>query len=320
MAALGLEPARVRGRRAWAVCPFHDDHDPTNFFVRTHGERAGNYHCFACKAGGDLTDLVVRMRGIKGNDDREKRKKARAFIEQAGKGYAPPRARVRVVARPAVLGRRRFELPPECIMNEPLARWVTPARVYAEGRGITQAEVDLYNLGYAVTGRLEGRIIFPVLAGPRALPAGYSARTFVDAERKYLTPHETEDADLDAMFGEHLWPPPAGRDVVVVTEGAINALSATRATGHPASSISGSDVRPGHIVKIATFRTVVVLTDPDKAGVRAARGIASSLGRHTNVVRPRLPPGQDARDVEKRDPAELKDIIVRARLEAALAS
>jgi DNA primase len=295
MGALKIDVARSRGRRAWALCPFHTDHDATNFFVRTTGDHAGTFHCFACKAKGNLIALVMHVRGIDF-------KAAKAFITTLGKNYEPPRARVRVVERPAILGRQRFALPRECIMGEPLAAWATLARRYVDSRAISAEEIERYGLGYAVDGRLAGRVVFPVRVGPRATPASYSARSFVGAERKYLTPHETEGADLDAMFGEHLWPAsPDDRDVICVTEGAINALACARATDFEASSISGSDVRPGHVIKLATFDCVVLLTDPDAAGDKAARGLASSLGRRSNVVRVRLPVGKDAADLTPAD-------------------
>ncbi len=294
MGALHLEVVRSRGRRAWALCPFHDDHAADNFFVRTQGEHVGTYHCFACKAKGNLIDLVMKLRSMD-------YKAAKAFVDSSGKNYEPPRARVRVVERPPVLARRRFQLPRECIMGEPLEEWTTLARRYVAKRGIDRGEIERYGLGYAVDGRLAGRIVFPVRVGPKGTPASYSARSFCGAERKYLTPHESEEADQDSLFGEHLWPGPEERLVICVTEGAINALACSRATDLPASSISGSDVRPGHVIKLATFTCVAILTDPDKAGDKAARGFASSLGRRSNVVRVRLPEGKDAADLTAKD-------------------
>ncbi len=295
MSALRIEVAKRRGRRAWALCPFHDDHDPTNFFVRIAGDHAGTYHCFGCKVGGSLIDLVMKLRKVD-------YKTAKAFVQSSGKGYEPPRAKVRIVERPSFLSRKKFVLPRECILDEPLEIWPTLAKRYTVKRAITQDEITRYGLGYAVDARLAGRIVFPVRVGSSATPAGYSARSFVGAERKYLTPHETEEADLDAMFGEHLWPEDyEERDVICVTEGAINALACARATDFDASSISGSDVRPGHVIKLATFKHVVLLTDPDAAGDKAARGFQSSLGRRAKVARVRLPQGKDAADMTLND-------------------
>ena len=299
--ALDIEVVRVRGRRAWALCIFHEDHEASNFFVRTQGERAGSFHCFACKAGGTLAELVMHVRSVDHSA-------ARAFIATSGKDFRPPALAARVVERPALRMRPAFELPRECIMGKPLDTWTPLARRYAVKRSITQDEVARYGLGYAVDARLAGRIIFPVRVGPKAVAVGYSARSFAGAERRYLTPHESENADLDALFGEHLWPAPEQREAICVTEGAINALACVRASNVHASSISGSDVRAGHVIKLATFKIVVVLTDSDAAGNAAATKFRMMLGHRVNLIRGVFPPGMDADDL---GPDRLGDMITR---------
>lgn len=303
LAALKLEVGRVRGNRAWCRCPFHETDVLTAFFVRLSGEHAGSFHCYRCKAGGSLTSLVMHMQTCD-------YKTAKAFIRSAGKTYAPPRGSVRVIAQPAQLTRLRFELPRECIVGVQLSDWLGPAEQYVRARGITDEQVERFGLGYAVDSRLAGRIVFPVRVGVHARPAGYSARTWAGEEPKYKTPHESEGADKDAIFGEHIWPADLReRRVIGITEGAVDALALERATGIMVGSMSGSDVRPGHVIKLATFATVIVLTDPDAAGDRAAAGYASSLGRHVRVLRPMLPAGMDA---AKMRPTDLAATIDRA--------
>lgn len=298
--ALNLKLGRPRGSRAWALCPFHETDVYTAFFVRISGEHAGTFHCYSCKASGSLSKLVMHVQSCD-------YKTAKEFIRRAGKGFEAPRARVRVLARPPALMRARFELPRECIVDRPLKDWLGPAEEYARSRGITDDEVERYGLGYAVDGRLAGRLIFPVRVAPRARAVGYSARTWAGEEPKYKTPDEREEADLDAIFGEHLWPVDLReRKLIAITEGAVDALAVGRATGLLVGSMSGSDVRPGHVIKLATFEIVVVLTDPDAPGEKAAQGYASSLGRHVRVVRPLLPEGNDAASMQ---PARLSATI-----------
>lgn len=287
---LGLEVASRRGGRAWMLCPYHDDHSPTSFFVRLKGKRAGQNHCFACKNGGGLLDLVMHVRGCN-------LETAIAFVKLAGKGYAPPKKHVTVVARPARLGRRRFKMPTE-VIREPLAEWVTLARRYAESRGITQEEVDEFGLGYAVDGRLAGRIVIPWLGAGRIV-AGYSARTFVGDEPKYQTPPMSDGPDLSVMVGEHLWPMSIhDRDVVVVTEGALNGFAVRRVFPDVSiAALGGSEIDALKIVKLATFKRVIALTDPDTAGDVAAAALTNKLGRYTRVDRVRLPRKKDALDV-----------------------
>lgn len=307
--ALQIPIMKRRSRRAWSLCPFHEDKQPDHFFVRLDGERVGNYHCFSCKVGGSLIDLVMHVRRIDF-------KGAKAFIAAAGKGYEAPRAKVRVLAQPPELARVRFVLPRE-IEIAPLAKWPTLARRYAVERGLTEAEVELFGLGYALSSRLGGRIVFPVRVPPNDRAVGYSARTFVNDEPKYKTPHEDENADKDAIFGEHLWPKnEAERHIVAVTEGAVDALAVRRATGFHIGSLSGSDVLPGHMLKLMTFDVIVVLTDRDAPGEKAAKGIASACSRYSRCVRPILPDDKDAASMPR---PELSAIIESA-LDVARAS
>ncbi len=46
----------VRGKSC--LCPFHDDHHPSLVLYDDH------YHCFACGAHGDVTDLAARLLGV----------------------------------------------------------------------------------------------------------------------------------------------------------------------------------------------------------------------------------------------------------------
>lgn len=293
----------LRSGRAWARCPYHDDHDPS-WMIRVKGKREGQHHCFACKQGGTLVELVMHVKNVDEDD-------ARAWIKDFKK--APPvKLRARVVERPPVLGRARFQIPREVIF-EPLEQWVTLAQRYARKRGITDEQVKRFGLGYAVDSRLSGRIVMP-FRGPGGHPASYSARTFVDDEIRYLTPHEKEGADLGVLFGEHLWPSmlPGQRRIIVVTEGAIDALAVDRVVPDDVAigALGGSEVQAIQITKLATFGIVVVLTDNDPAGHKAAKQLEIGLGRHVILRRVTLQSGFDA--------AKMKPDALTERLQGAL--
>lgn len=305
LTALGLEVADRRGGRAWLRCPYHGSEQAGAFFVRLKGKRAGQNHCFSCKGGGTLRDLVVHLKGC--SDVLAER-----FIEDAQAGFEKPKLRARVVARPVVLGRLRYRLPPE-IIYEPLKDWLGPAQDYARGRcRLTDDEVELFGIGHAVDGRLACRIVLPWLGAGR-VPGGYSARTYIDADPKYLTPAEKEGADRATMFGEHLWPPLGQRRVVAVTEGALNGLAVRRARPMPFAALGGSEIDPLQVTKLATFELVILVTDPDPAGNKAARQLERSLVRHVKLVRAQVPHGKDALDIQReRGLDELGGLIDRA--------
>ena len=44
----------------WACCPFHDEKSPS-FHVE---DRKGRYHCFGCKASGDIFTFLVEKEGV----------------------------------------------------------------------------------------------------------------------------------------------------------------------------------------------------------------------------------------------------------------
>ncbi len=303
LSKFGIETVR-RGKRLWAKCPYHDDKDPS-WFIRDEGERYGQHWCFSCEAGGSLTELVMHLKKLDYDD-------ARAWIQdviggedEPEKEPAPPAASVNVQS----IQSKRFSLPRECIMD-PFYEWVSPAKKYIWSRGITEGQVARWNLGYAVDGRLRGRIIIPVW-GSDGLPKSYTARSFGDHEKRYLFSQEEENHDLNVSFGEHLWSKNK-REIVIVTEGAIDSLTCERVFEHvelsgiAVDSLSGSHVRPMFIQKMSTFKGVIVMTDDDKAGNLAAEELKCGLTRYTHVVRVRLPQGKDATSLP---PDELKSIL-----------
>ena len=61
--ALGLQMDRNESRPRKALCPFHNDRNPSlNLYQRA--QERDNYHCFACGAHGDVLSLVQRRNGL----------------------------------------------------------------------------------------------------------------------------------------------------------------------------------------------------------------------------------------------------------------
>ena len=60
--ACGMEVSRVGASQPKALCPFHDDHDPSLQFYPDKSSARQRYHCFSCGAHGDIFDLVKRLR------------------------------------------------------------------------------------------------------------------------------------------------------------------------------------------------------------------------------------------------------------------
>lgn len=293
---LGIE-AKRRGREWFAKCPNpeHDDHDPS-WRIRDEpgATKHGFHHCWPCGFQGTAIVLVQRVLGIESYAD------ARRWIEEGG--IVDQREVEAVVVR-TIPHRGRFKLP-EGVRVEPIANWPGPARDYfLKTRRLEEWLVEKWGIGYAVEGRLSGRIVF-VLRDAAGRPTGYSARTFVGDAKRFLEPDAPERASPSAMFGEQHWP--ARRDVVFVFEGAIKALAADASLeGICVAATTGSELRPMHVTKLATFGTQVLIGDSDKAGSRLNQALEDGLARHGNPRRLALP-----KDADELSRDELRTILM----------
>jgi DNA primase len=285
LASLGID-ARQRGGEWSASCPLpdHDDRSPS-WSIHEGGEIHGSWYCFGCDRGGGPVELVAEVIDITEGSAREWVDE-RCTVEDE----APPR-RVEVIAH--LSGTFRL---PDGVVRAPLAKWVTPARRYVQSRGITDEQIERWGIGYAVDGRLGGRVVFPI-ADERGILRSYTARTFIDSDLRYLTPKTGEGANADAIFGAQHWR--LRRNVVAVTEGAIDALACERAGVECVAALGGSRRSPDQFLALSGFKRVLVATDSDDAGERIAAELTAALSRWGEVRRVRIPSGEDAASMSR---------------------
>lgn len=301
VAELGVV-AKRKGKELEAPCPLpdHADRKPS-WSIRDQIDhpRHGRHHCFSCGQGGGPVSLVCDVLGIPWDEAKQ------WIIERGLAGDLPDLAPAVEIA---VFGEAPapFAMPRECTFR-PLEKWVTPARRYALARGITPGQVERWQLGYAVDGRLAGRIVLPIFDELGRL-ASYTGRAYDGAEPRYKHPHRSEGPNESAVFGSHLWGDERAR--LVLNEGELNALACERVGERCVAALSGAArVTPDAIALLSTFDRVIVLTDPDAAGDTAAMRVIAALARWRDVVRIRLPEGTDA--------AKLGPTMLRKILEAA---
>lgn len=305
LARLGISATR-KGKELWACCPFHDEDTPS-FQIRDtpeDPERHGLWRCLgACHDGGTAAELARRVLGFEGE------REARSWLASgAVRELPPPIGAVEFVAPRQTGPRREIDLPAG-VRVAPLDDWPRAAREYAEGRGMTEAQRARYGVGYAVDGRLAGRIVFP-WREPDGRVRGWTARAFLPSLRKHDEPAAEDGAPLGWVLGSEGWPPVGERRAVVVVEGAWDGLAVERATGLPWGAARGSNLLPAHAARLATFPEVVVAGDPDAAGRRFAEALRAALGRWSKLRFGEIPPGWD--------PAKLEARRGRAALAAAL--
>ena len=278
--------AKKAGSRWWFErCPnpghadYNEKHRFKNAFARADGHaRAGQWMCFSCKAKGRLVELVMAVRGCDAAE-------AKIWLSDVEDAPAPSPV-VRVRFEPMGARPRAFQMPGGVEFG-PLSSWNSVPRAYAVGRGITAEQVDRWGIGWALEGRCEGRIVFPILDGVGRL-ANYTARTFCGAETRYLAADERLGPDLSVLLGEVFWPKAEerARATCIVWEGAISGMAIDRALlaiGKPGvylAGLQGSNAsNPRRISRLATFGCVVSAADPDRAGDSVSEDLASSLRR-----------------------------------------
>jgi hypothetical protein len=257
-------------------------------------KRHGSHHCHGCEFGGGPLDLVQQVL------DFATISAARKWLADNGLVIDSKLPSSLEVVSTAIRAVKRFCLPRGSVIA-PLSEWVSPARRYAERRGITAEQVCLWQLGYAASGRLKGRIVFPFRGADGQL-SSYSARSFGSASKRYLTPDEAEGSDPSALFGPSRWP--ARRKKLVLVEGAIDALACERAGAEAVAALSGSHLTERQLLQLSTFEELVVAVDPDHAGERVWQALRP-LARWSRVKRARIPIGYDAAALPRQQLAEL---------------
>lgn len=282
--------------------PGHRDKLPSwSINVERTSDLYGVFYCFGCTWSGGVIDLVAMRKGLTRID-------AYKWIED--KGFLEDN----VIGLPTIelsnVDPSRFgviEEPSEVVVK-PLNEWPTLPRRYVLSRGLGSADVNRWGIGYAVDGRLEGRIYIPVNRADGEL-VGYSARSFCPGiEPKYLGPGV---AKVGQIFGEHEWPESSGRiwESVFICEGVINAIACSLVGAEYVGAICGSRIDCLHVMKISSFGRVIIATDPDEAGDRVSVELIRSLKPHSTIDRIDFPEGIDAADLLARDFRKLEGLV-----------
>lgn len=293
---LGIQFTEQHGE-LWARCPspaHHESEASWSINAKTGDDATGLHHCFGCGFGGSPVDLVAEVMGTQPSSARQWLKDQGLVISEA-----PPLDVELIVRRKAT---RALRVP--ATLGGPLPFWPTPVRRYAVKRGITEGQVIRWDLAYAIDGRLAGRLVFPV-ADELGRLRSFHARDFTGASAKrYMNATRHDGHDPGAIFGMRHWPPSLDfrkRSMVVLTEGALDALACERAGATFIAAIGGSEPQPRQLVKLSTWGAVVIATDGDRAGDKVARIITDALGRRCVIRRATMPPKCDACDLTRED-------------------
>lgn len=284
--SLGIVVAKREGRTLKALCPnpAHDDGSPSWSIIDDHrGSRNGYHYCFSCQFGGGPMSLIAAVMGLDFDESRK------YLDELPGHQHA---LAVELEITRFGTERQGIVFPDEVVFDAPLSAWPKGAREYlVEERRVTPEQVHRYQIGFCTEGRLRGRIVLPMMdaTGLRS----YTARDYTNrSSRRYLEPARAENAQQDAIFGEHTWMPTS--DTLAIAEGPFDTLALDGL--RPAldtCALHGSRLYPTQAVKLSRYARILIITDPDSAGDRVADEITAACGRYTEVLRARPPEGED---------------------------
>ena len=339
------------GSKYKALCPFHDDHNPS---LELNPDRQ-SYKCWSCGAGGDVFEFVKEIERV------EFPEALRMLAERAGVILDAPTA-----VSAADRGASKSELLAvqswaEGVYAEAFRRSDT-ARGYVEARGIVSESVARFRLGYApgergwlvskgrregfpaellekaglatrsedspglFRERFRGRLIFPIHDG-RGRAIGFGGRVLPEVERllaasgknvaKYLNSPETPLFQKRRVLYAGDLARAAAREMgwVAVVEGYTDVIAAHQVGVCNVVGTLGTALSDDHVTSLRRLTDKVVLIfDGDDAGQSAAdRALELFLGHEVDVRVLTLPENLDPCDYLLREGAEaFRELVDKA--------
>lgn len=311
------------GQNLKGLCPFHQEKSPS-FTVSSSRQI---FHCFGCGTGGNVFTFLTRITGASFPEVvRDLGRKVGIDVQESAGQSGPQAAQTARVEslNQAVVGWFRQNLKDVKLGEE--------ARAYLVGRGMTEATLERFVVGFApnewdgastallrqgftaaemaVAGltvareqgstgfydRFRGRVMFPI-TDLRKRVVGFGGRVLGEGTPKYLNSPDTP------LFkkGQTLYAFDLAREAVarlktvIVVEGYFDAVALHQAGLTHTVATLGTALTSDHIHVLRRFASkVVLLFDPDAAGVRAAlRGLDLFVNSGLGVKVVSLPAGDD---------------------------
>lgn len=310
------------GQNLKGLCPFHQEKSPS--FTVSPSRQI--FHCFGCGAGGNVFTFLTRITGASFPEVvRDLGRKVGIEVQEAA---APAGAQVAHMNRVERLNQAAAAWFQQNLHDDPAGRG---AREYLTSRGIQQAMIDRFGIGVAPAewdglfksltkqgfsqadlataglvvardngsgfyDRFRARVMFTI-TDLRKRVVGFGGRVLGEGMPKYLnspdTPLFKKGQTLFAF--DHAREAIARTKTVIVVEGYFDAIALHQAGITHTVATLGTALTPEHIQALRRFATnVVLLFDPDAAGVRAAlRGLDLFVNSGLGVKVITLPTGDD---------------------------
>ena len=268
----------LRGR-----CPIHQGEGQSSFHVNL---AKNAFHCFSCKAHGNVLDFVAAMEKCSVRD--AALKLADWFTIKQQESPVPETVKPESTKSESKTG--------ECsaVANKPLnfqLKSVDSAHPYISSRGITKETAEAFGVGFfSGRGSMSGRVVIPI-HNERGELVAYAGRAVDDSEPRYKLPagfHKSlELFNLHRAIAESN---ATGR--VIVVEGLFDCMKVSQAGFPNAVALMGSSLSEAQEELLARhFKSACLMLDGDNAGRRATDECLVRLGRRMWVWALVLPDG-----------------------------
>jgi len=310
------------GQNLKGLCPFH--HEKTPSFTVSPSKQI--FHCFGCGAGGNVFTFLSRLTGASFPEVvRDLGRTVGIEVEERAATSGHQAAVAQTVERINQAAAAWFQ---RNLRDEQAG---SEAREYLAHRGVQSRMVDQFGVGVAPAewdgllraltskgfsqgdlaaaglviartnqsgfyDRFRARVMFTI-TDVRKRVVGFGGRVFGDGTPKYLNSSDTvlfkKGQTLFAL--DHAREAIARTKTVIVVEGYFDAIALHQAGLTHTVATLGTALTSDHVQALRRFASkVVLLFDPDAAGVRAAlRGLDLFVNSGLGVKVVTLPAGED---------------------------
>ncbi|MGE0492162.1 MAG: DNA primase [Vulcanimicrobiota bacterium] len=310
---------KKQGRRLVGLCPFHSERTPS-FSV---DPVKGLWYCFGCQEGGSLFNFIMKVEGITFPEAVRKMGAEVGVVVEADEEETPEQLHRK---RLLELLERCAQYYHELLVKSPLGR---AALDYCRGRGLSEAAVERFRLGWAPDGgqalvqklqaagysledglaagvlrerggryadTLRGRLVFPITNAQGKVLA-FGGRVLGDGQPKYLNTPETDlYSKRRHLFGlaQHRGAISRAERAVVV-EGYLDVISMSQAGVELGVASLGTSLTEEQTELLKRYAHQAILAyDADRAGEAAtikAIELFENIGLRVSIAP--LPPGHD---------------------------
>ena len=274
----------LRGR-----CPIHQGEGQQSFHVSL---TKNAFHCFSCKARGNVLDFVGAM-------EKCSVREAAAKIQE----WFAVTSNLMPVETKQVSKTEKRETESE-VGNKPLnfeLRGVDLAHPYLAERGITKETAETFGVGlFSGRGSMSGRVVIPIHSERGELVA-YAGRAIDESEPRYKLPVGFHKSHV--LFNLHK----TGGEQVIVVEGFFDCMKVWQAGYSSVVALMGSALsEQQERLLVERFKTITLFLDADEAGRKAAEEIAVRLLRkvHVRILEP-----PDGKQPDQLDQEQLRALL-----------